>query len=50
MLSWNEMHARNEHASQVSALVEIPVGLKTMSQNTPTVYDELKIYACEVLF
>ena len=38
------MHARNEHASQVPALVEIPVGLKTMPQNTPTVYDELRCY------
>ena len=28
MLSWNEMHARNEHASQVPAFVEIPVGIK----------------------
>ena len=49
MLSWNEMHAWNEHASQVPAFVEIPVGLKTMPQNTPTLYKELKIYACEVL-
>ena len=49
MLSWNEMRTRNEHASQAPALVEIPVGLKIMSQNTPTAYEELKIYACEVL-
>lgn len=49
MLSWNEMHARNEHASQVPAFAKIPVGLKIMPQNNPTVYEELKIYACEVL-
>ena len=32
------MHARNEHASQIPALAEIPVGLKIMPQNTPTVW------------
>ena len=49
MLSWNEMHARNEYASQVPAFFEILVGLKIMPQNSPTVYEELKIFACEVL-
>ena len=49
MLSWNEMHARNEHVNQVPAFVEIFVGLKIMPQNSPTVYEELMIYACEVL-
>ena len=43
------MHALNEHASQVPAFAKIPVGLKIMPQNNPTVYEELKIYACEVL-
>lgn len=38
ILSWSEMHARNEHASQIPALAEIPVGLKIMPQNTPTVW------------
>lgn len=36
------MHARNEHTSQVPAFVEVPVGLKIMPQNTPTLYKKIE--------
>ena len=36
------MHARNEHTSQVPAFVEVPVGLKIMPQNTPTLFKKIE--------